>query len=118
MPTKTLSTALAFYCSVSRPGCLRDDFANLTSLHVSVSGIEMDVFTDVSETGVMSEEQQQRFFKEASDAVYRAKGNLTPEQQVSNIRFVDLKMCAIVSWKYYSTVIFRYDTFLLRHVAW
>lgn len=50
-----------------------------------LSGIEMDVYTDVSDTGVMSEEQQQRFFKEASDAVYRAKGNLTPEQQVCNV---------------------------------
>lgn len=40
----------------------------------------------------MSAAQQQLFFKEASDASYRAKGNLTPDQQVRgwkpNVLFV------------------------------
>lgn len=44
----------------------------------------MDVFTDMSATGVMPEAQKQLFFKEASDAIYRAKSNLTPDQQVDD----------------------------------
>lgn len=44
--------------------------------------MEMDVIPETSTGGVMSAAQQQLFFKEASDASYRAKSNLTPDQQV------------------------------------
>lgn len=42
----------------------------------------MELLTDTNDMGAMSEAQQQLFFKEASDASYRANSNLTPEQQV------------------------------------
>lgn len=44
----------------------------------------MDVFTDTSDAGVMPDMQKELFFKEASDAIYRAKSNLTPDQQVKD----------------------------------
>lgn len=44
--------------------------------------MEMDVLADTTGGSGMSAAQQQLFFKEASDASYRAKGNLTPDQQV------------------------------------
>lgn len=44
--------------------------------------MEMDLVADSSYGSAMQAAQQQLFFKEASDASYRAKGNLTPEQQV------------------------------------
>lgn len=44
--------------------------------------MEMDVLPETSAGDVMSAAQQQLFFKEASDATYRAKSNLTPDQQV------------------------------------
>lgn len=37
---------------------------------------------EASSGSVMPAAQQQLFFREASDASYRARGNLTPEQQV------------------------------------
>lgn len=40
------------------------------------------MLSDLSDGSVMPEAQQQLFFKEASDASYRAKSNLTPDQQV------------------------------------
>ncbi|CAB1099382.1 unnamed protein product [Ectocarpus sp. CCAP 1310/34] len=43
--------------------------------------MEMDVLADTTGGSGMSAAQQQLFFKEASDASYRAKGNLTPDQQ-------------------------------------
>lgn len=44
--------------------------------------MEMNLVADSSYGSSMQAAQQQLFFKEASDASYRAKGNLTPEQQV------------------------------------
>lgn len=44
--------------------------------------VEMDVLPETSSGSIMSADQQQLFFKEASDASYRAKSNLTPDQQV------------------------------------
>lgn len=44
--------------------------------------MEMKLVADSSYGSAMQAAQQQLFFKEASDASYRAKGNLTPEQQV------------------------------------
>lgn len=44
--------------------------------------MEMNVLADTSDESVMSLAQQQLFFKEASDASYRAKSNLAPDQQV------------------------------------
>ena len=44
--------------------------------------MEMNLVADSSYGSAMQASQQQLFFKEASDASYRAKGNLTPEQQV------------------------------------
>eukprot|EP00752_Nemacystus_decipiens_P003326 g3077.t1 len=43
--------------------------------------MEMDVLPETSGGSVMPAAQQQLFFREASDASYRARGNLTPEQQ-------------------------------------
>ncbi|CAM9371260.1 unnamed protein product [Hapterophycus canaliculatus] len=43
--------------------------------------MEMDVLPETSSGSIMSADQQQLFFKEASDASYRAKSNLTPDQQ-------------------------------------
>lgn len=51
-----------------------------SSHHTTV--MEMDVLADTTGGSGMSAAQQQLFFKEASDASYRAKGNLTPDQQV------------------------------------
>lgn len=44
--------------------------------------MEMDVLPETGSGSIMSADQQQLFFKEASDASYRARSNLTPEQQV------------------------------------
>lgn len=44
--------------------------------------MEMNVLADTSDESVMSLAQQQLFFKEASDASYRARSNLAPDQQV------------------------------------
>lgn len=47
--------------------------------------MEMDVLPETSSGSVMPAAQQQLFFREASDASYRARENLTPEQQVRGV---------------------------------
>ncbi len=47
--------------------------------------MDMDVLPETSSGSVMPATQQQRFFKEASDASYRARENLTPDQQVRRL---------------------------------
>lgn len=53
-----------------------------SSLVLFSAVMEMNLVADSSYGSAMQAAQQQLFFKEASDASYRAKGNLTPEQQV------------------------------------
>lgn len=56
------------------------DFENTSSSCVAV--MEMNVLAATSDGKNMPAAQQQLFFKEASDASYRANSNLTPDQQV------------------------------------
>lgn len=55
------------------------------SFHHAPAVLEMDVLPETSSGSVMPAAQQQLFFREASDASYRARGNLTPEQQVRRL---------------------------------
>lgn len=76
---------------LTEPYCVDDNVADFIVYGISLAWcsavMEMNVLADTSDA--MPAAQQQLFFKEASDASYRARSNLTPDQQVQ-YRWVEL----------------------------
>ena len=55
---------------------------NISFYRARSAVMDMDVLPEASSGSVMPASQQKKFFKEASEASYRARDNLTPDQQV------------------------------------